>query len=73
MNYRENHDEYQLVNDQDQTVAMGTRDLMFRFLKHHVPDGRYRIVGPKLRLHCVRKDGVVDQDPDGVWLQKRKR
>ena len=63
--------EYSLLDHQGKTIAMGTRDQMFSYVKHHVSDGRYRIVGPDLRLHCLRENGVVEPDQDGVCLEAR--
>jgi hypothetical protein len=59
---------YKLLNAHGKTIAMGTREQMFSMIKHHVPDGRYRIVGPEYKLHCLRKNGIVEGDPDGVCL-----
>jgi hypothetical protein len=64
--------EYQLLDQTGTTIAMGSQSQMFSFLKHHVPDGRYRIVGPDMKLHCLRTNGVVEPDPDGVCLKSRR-
>ena len=63
-------DEYKLLDSSGNTIAMGNRDQVFRFVKHHVPDGRYRIVGPEIKLHVVREKGIVGPDPDGVCLER---
>lgn len=62
--------EYSLLDHTGKTLAMGTQDQMFGHLKHHVSDGRYRVLGPDLRLHCLRIEGVVMPDPDGVCLER---
>ena len=62
--------DYKLFNNNGTTIAMGSRDQVFRFVKHHVPDGRYRIVGPEIKLHVVREKGIVGPDPDGVCLER---
>jgi len=65
--------EYQLLDSTTgRTIAMGTKEQMFSFVKHHVPDGRYRLVGPDLKIHCVRQDGVVSPDPDGVVVEGKE-
>ena len=64
-------DNYKLFDQAGKVIAMGTKDQMFSFLKHHVPDGRYRIVGPDIKLHCLRKHGIVEPDPDGVCLEAK--
>jgi hypothetical protein len=65
-------DEYELLDHSGNTIAMGTKDQIFSIVKHHVPDGRYRIVGKNLKVHCVRKDGIVEPDPDGVCLEAKR-
>ena len=62
--------EYKFLNHSGNTIAMGSRDQVFRFVKHHVPNGRYRIVGPEMKLHVVRDKGIVGPDPDGVCLER---
>ena len=42
---------------------------MFRTVKHHVEDGRYRIAGPEMILDVIRESGVVGPDPDGFQVQ----
>ena len=66
-------DNYKLLDHTGKVIAMGTQDQMFSFLKHHVSDGRYRIVGHDLKLHCLRKDGFIAPDPDGVCLEARTK
>ena len=66
-------DNYKLLDNAGKVIAMGTQNRMFSFLKHHVPDGRYRIVGPDIKLHCLRKDGIVEPDPDGVCLEAKSK
>jgi|LSQX01.2.fsa_nt_gb hypothetical protein len=63
-------DEYRLLSASGETIAIGTRDRIFRFVKHHVADGRYRIVGSEVKLHVVREQGIVGPDPDGVCLKR---
>ena len=65
------HEDYRLLDQTGSLIAMGTKDQMFSYVKHHVPDGRYRIVGIDLKLHCLRKDGIVEPDPDGVALEAK--
>jgi hypothetical protein len=66
------NDEYVLYDKSRKIVAMGTESQMFSYVKHHVPDGRYRIEGPTLVLDCDRKDGIVGPCPDGVCLEKEE-
>lgn len=58
--------EFQLIGSNGETIARGTRDQILSFIKHLAPDGRYRIVGNDLNLHCLCKDGIIEPDPDGV-------
>ena len=62
-------DGYKLLDTSGKALAAGTQDQMFRTVKHHVADGRYRIAGPEMILDVVRKDGVVGPDPHGVQVQ----
>ena len=62
--------DYKLLNASGKTIATGTRRQMFSMIKHDVPDGRYRIVGPKYKLHCLRRNGIVEEDPDGVCVSR---
>jgi len=55
-----------LLDANGKTIGLGSFDQMGRMLKHHVPDGRYLITGPRYRLHCIRRNGVIEPDPDGV-------
>jgi hypothetical protein len=64
--------DYELLDQSGNTIAMGTKDQIFSIVKHHVPDGRYCIVGTDLKVHCIRKDGIVQPDPDGVCLQAKR-
>jgi hypothetical protein len=57
---------HKLLDVNGKTIGMGSFNQMGRMLKHHVPDGRYRIIGPRYRLHCIRRNGVIEPDPDGV-------
>ncbi len=52
-------EECRLSDENDRIIAMGSRDLMQRYLKHHVPDGLYSIKGPRLALYLRRVDGFV--------------
>ena len=52
-------DECCLTNDKGETIAMGSRDQMLRYAKHHVPDGMYQIVGPAIDMQLYRDDGIV--------------
>jgi hypothetical protein len=63
-------DEYKLLSQTGKLIAIGTWDEILRFVKHHVADGRYRIVCSELRMHVLRKNGIVSADPDGVCLQR---
>jgi len=63
-------DDYRLLNASGETIAIGTRDQVFRFVKHHVADGRYRIVGSEVKLHVVREQGILSPDLDGVCLKR---
>ena len=60
---------YRLLDESGKTVAAGTQDQMFRIVKHHVEDGRYRIAGPEMILDVIRESGVVGPDPDGFQVQ----
>ena len=51
--------ECKLMNEQGATVAMGSRDQMTRFLKHHVEDGMFAIEGPGINMTYYRIEGVV--------------
>jgi hypothetical protein len=64
--------DYELLDHSGKTIAMGTKDQIFSIVKHHVPDGRYRIVGKDLKVDCLRKDGIVEPDPDGVCLELKR-
>ena len=66
-------DNHKLLDHAGNVIAMGTKSQMFSFVKNHVPDGRYRIVGSDIKLHCLRKDGSVEPDPDGVCLQAEEK
>jgi hypothetical protein len=48
-----------LTNEQDKTIAMGSRDQMLRYLKHHVDNGIYGIVGPDIDMVYYRDAGIV--------------
>jgi len=62
-------DEYKLLDGGGKIIATGTENQIHAFLKHDAADGRYRITGPKYKIHCLRKDGIVVHDPDGVSLE----
>lgn len=64
-------DNYKLLDHAGNVIAMGMKSLIFSFVKHHVPDGRYRIVGDDIKLHCLRQNGMVEPDPDGVCLEAK--
>ena len=66
------NEDYRLLDHTGVTIAMGTQDQMFSYVKHHVPDGRYRIVGSDIKLHCLRKNGIVEPDLDGVQLEAKR-
>jgi len=51
--------EYKLIDSNGKTIAMGERDLMERFLKHHVADGDYAIEGTGVDMTYYRIDGIV--------------
>src|SRR5271167_1687246 len=67
-NHMNANNDFRLLDLKGKTIAMGTKEQMFSYLKHHVPDGSYRIVGSDIKLHCLRKNGIVEPDPDGVCL-----
>lgn len=64
-------EDYNLLDATGKTVAIGSFDQMGRMLKHRVRDGRYSIVGPEYRLYCVRRNGVIEPDPDRVQLEAK--
>lgn len=66
-------DNYKVLSHAGKLIAMGTLGQMFSYVKYHVPDGRYRIVGPDLKLHCLRNGGFIQSDPDAVSLQSSTR
>jgi hypothetical protein len=41
------------------TIAMGSRDQMVRYLKHHCPDGMYAIEGSGIDMTYYRIEGIV--------------
>lgn len=51
--------ECKLMNEKGKTIAMGSRDLMLRYLKHNAPDGMYAIEGPAINMTYYRIDGTV--------------
>lgn len=66
--------ECKLINEQGATVAMGSRDQMTRFLKHHVEDGMFAIEGPGINMTYYRIDGVAfpcGGTQDGVKMPPR--
>lgn len=66
--------EYCLADINNKVIAMGSRKVIFSYVKHHVEDGRYRITGPELMVDCIRANGVVGPDPDGVcWGRKETK
>jgi hypothetical protein len=46
--------------------AEGTFDQVGAYLKHHVADGEYTIVGDTLWFECRRQNGVVEPTADGI-------
>jgi hypothetical protein len=52
-------EEWKLLNNSGKPIAMGTQPQMFAFVKHHVPDGRYRLVGPTMKVHMIRKKATL--------------
>ncbi len=62
-------DGYKVIDESGTAIAAGTQDQMFRTVKHHVEDGRYRIAGPEMILDVIRESGVVGPDPDGFQVQ----
>lgn len=68
--------ECRLMDERDETVAMGSRDQMVRYLKHHSGDGRYSIKGPGIDMTYYRIDGVVypsGGSQDGQFVPYRTR
>jgi len=61
-------EDWKLIKD-GKPIAMGTQRQMCSMVKHHVPDGRYRLVGPTAKVHMIRENGNVGPDPDGVCLE----
>jgi hypothetical protein len=51
--------ECKLTNERGKAIAMGSRDQMFQYLKHHVGDGIYAIVGPNIDMVYYRDAGIV--------------
>jgi hypothetical protein len=51
--------ECSLMDERDMTVAMGSRDQMARYMKHHLDDGMYSIKGPGIDMTYYRIDGIV--------------
>jgi hypothetical protein len=54
-----NASECRLMDERDVTVAVGSRDQMARYMKHHVDDGMYSIKGPGIDMTYYRIDGIV--------------
>lgn len=51
--------EYRLLDATGQNVAVGTRDQMMSFLKHHSQDGEYALVGPGIDARFYRVGSVI--------------
>ena len=51
--------ECKLADERNVTVAVGSRDQMSRYMKHHVDDGMYSIKGPGIDMTYYRIDGIV--------------
>jgi hypothetical protein len=51
--------EVELRDSNAKLIAIADRDMVFRFLKHHCPDGDYTVVGPGIDIVCQRLNGVV--------------
>jgi hypothetical protein len=47
-------------------VTEGSFDQVGAYLKHHVDDGHYTIVGESLWMDCCRTDGVVEPNEEGI-------
>jgi hypothetical protein len=50
-------------------VCAGPERLVLGMLKHHLPDGDYRLIGPNLTIDCRRKDGLVGPVPNGLAVE----
>ena len=65
-----------LMSEQGKTIAMGSRDMIFRYIKHHVADGMYAIEGPDIDMSYYRIEGVIfpcGGTQDGVKMPPRSR
>lgn len=62
--------ECKLMDEGGKTIAMGNRDQMTRYLKHHVEDGMYAIAGPGIDMAFYRINGIVY--PCGGTLDGKK-
>ncbi len=69
--------EYQLLDATGKAIAIVNKRQIFGYLKQIVPDGQYRIVPLEkvggYKIHCIKKDGVIVPDPDGVVLKGTRR
>jgi hypothetical protein len=71
-----NKNECALMNEQGVVVAMGSRDQITRFLKHHVEDGMYAVEEPGIDMTYYRIAGAVfpcGGTRDGVRMPPRNR
>jgi hypothetical protein len=50
---------WHLKNRQGKSIAAGTLEQMFTYLKHLVPDGEYQLVGSELTIPARRHRGEV--------------
>jgi hypothetical protein len=68
--------ECKLLDEKGKTIAMGSRDLMLRYVKNHVPDGMYAIKGPAIYMTYYRIESIVypcGGDQDGIHIPPRSR
>ena len=65
-------EDYFLRDGKATIITIASKDLVFRYLKHHCPDGDYSIEGPDVNCTLYRKDGIVYPSSgtiDGVQFQ----
>lgn len=51
--------EYVLRDDKGKIMTIAPRNLVFRFLKWHCPDGEYAVEGPETDCTLYRKNGII--------------
>ena len=62
---------FELQDARFKTLAFGDRHHIFHVVKNEARDGRYRIVGPDVRMYYIRIQDRVFPDPDRTPLERR--